>query len=133
MEQLMINLWPEKDEVVKDFMKWAKKRHGCDDAILPYVERLYDEFGRFGVWDRGKALLRLNGTHMVDGYLLDDVDILGIYDTSLDYHTVWDRGWAAYAGVDKSTVPQIAYCEYNNKSPRFFDTNGELIAVGSLG
>jgi hypothetical protein len=137
MEQLMINLWPEKEpekyDVVSDFMNWAKKCHGCDDTILPYVERLYDEFGKFGVFDRGKGLLNLAGTHKVDGYSLDDVDVLGVYDASLDYHTVWDRGWAAYAGVDKAMLPQIAYCKYNTKSPMFFDADGELVAVGSLG
>ena len=133
MEQLMINLWPEKDEVVSDFMDWATKRHGCDDTLLPYVERLYDEFGRFGVWDRGKGLLKLAGTHKADGFSLDDIDVLGIYDASLDYHVVWDRGWAAYAGVDKQLIPKIACCDYNLKSPRFFDEDGVLVVIGSLG
>ena len=133
MEQLMINLWPERDEVVSDFMGWAKKRHGCDDTLLPYVERLYDEFGRFGVWDRGKGLLRLAGAHKVKGYSLDDVDLLGMFDASLNYHTVWDRGWGIHAGVDKSLVPLIEYCEYNNKSPKFFDRFGKVIAIGTIG
>lgn len=140
MTQTQLELWPEirlvNDNPTDGFMEYAKRTHGCDDSILPYVERAYAMFGKSEAFDRCKALLSLAGAHKADGYDLRDADMLGIYDPEIDYHVCWDRSWAAGHGVPREIVPRVSACDYRcgNGSHRFYDKEGnEIWRCGECG
>lgn len=135
MEQLTLDLWPTEvtDSPAGRFVEWAQSTHGCDDSIIPYVERAYDMFGNYEAFDRCKVLTVLNGVHRVDGYGLNDTGILGVYDATIDYHTCWDRAWAVKAHVDKHLIARIKYCDYRRTyDPVFYDFDGNRIASGHI-
>ncbi len=100
--------------------EWLIRRRGCTEAVRPHVEALFDAFDAPDAFERCKALDSLDGLHRADGWCLDDADALGLWDEP-DYHTVWDREWAAKKGYVKAEVARISEWDYRENGPKFME------------
>ena len=114
----------ERLKTEHDCICWLMGEHGCGIGVIPYVERLFREFGRVEAWDRANALSHLEHS---DGWSLEDAEYIGIYDHTIsDYHVLWDRSWAISMLVPKELVPKVWKCGYGGK-PKFWDREGNLL------
>lgn len=115
---------PEGKAPLDSFLKWAHETHRCtcdiDEIAHKVFETMPDPF------DRCKALVTVfrNGR---DGS--EFVPLIGLFD-GRDYHTVWDRAYSAVHGVPLELIPTIARCDYDNRTPRFYNDKGELVFTG---
>lgn len=119
---------PDRDEeAIRGCLDWLMSTHGCSSGVVPYVKRLFAEFGRCEAWDRSHALLYLYGMHGEGGWTLADAEFIGLYDHAItDYHVLWDRGWAVYLLVPRELVPKVWKCSYGGR-PKFWDKEGSLL------
>ena len=106
---------------------WLCRYYGCNrKKITPVVERLYKEFSQCEAFDRAKVLTALDGKHQISGWSLEDAEnVFGIFDGSLDYHTCWDRKWAAHNGYSKEEVAKIIEWDYRKQEPIFIGRNSD--------
>lgn len=88
----------------------------CYDVFNELVEK----FGRIEAFDRSKALDTLSSERRIDGWSIADLEIIGLFDESLDYHTVWDRAWAARNGMPKEDVARLKWWDYSSKREHVF-------------
>jgi hypothetical protein len=102
-------------------VEWLVDVRGCTDAVVPYVRRLYEEFERGEAFDRASALIDLNGDGRRGDWSLADVDVLGVYDHTVDYHVCWDRAWAAEKGLARDRVRHLVEWDYSKDGPVFDD------------
>lgn len=109
-----------------DCISWLVGTHGCGFEVVQYVERLYREFWRGEAFDRAKVLTSICGAHGEDGWTLADAEYIGLYDHTIDYHVLWDRGWAIHMLAPRELVPRIWKCGYGG-SPKFWDRDGTLL------
>lgn len=110
-----------------DCISWLVGTHGCGFEVVPYVHRLFREFGRGEAFDRAKVLVNICGMHHMDGWGLEDAEYIGLYDhTITDYHVLWDRGWAISMLVPRELVPKVWKCGYGGK-PKFWGRDGNLL------
>ena len=102
---------------------WLVDIHGCPrEKIASRVERIFAEFGR-DAWDRAKAYAHLCGKAAIPGYDVTDDDWLGVFDHEIDYHTVWDRLWAARGGLPKKDVADLLFWDYTHQKPARWISN----------
>lgn len=108
-------------------MDWLCKYYDCSrDEITPLVERLYNEFSRWEAFERSKVLKDCHGKHQIHGWSLQDaVDVCGIFDHSIDYHTCWDRAWAGRNGFTKEEAANVIEWDYHKKEPIFMGRNSD--------
>ena len=129
MQQLEIPLLfvtpKSEDDPVDSCLDWFKT-HGCAHCVEPYIARLFNEFGRSEAWSRSAIFSELCGPRQVDGWCLDDAELLGVYDHSVDYHVIWDRHWALQMLVPREFVPKVWKCGYGGL-PKFWDKEGNLL------
>ena len=129
-EQLTLDLFPDERrefDALGFFLDWAHDKHGCGPEIDEVAAKVFDTMPH--PFDRCKALLNLCGTHKAEGYDLSDVELLGVFDVTLDYHTCWDRSWGAWHGVPKDVIARIHRCEYRADETRYYDADGELVCT----
>lgn len=98
--QMMLDLFPEErqeDRSPEDLcVSWLVETHGCDEGrVRPLVAQLYRQFGDAEAFDRAKALACFYGTHATQRLRACPPSIMGVFDQGIDYHTLWDRCWAA--------------------------------------
>jgi len=99
-------------------VRWLLDKHGCTEAVTPYVHGLFAEFDPQEAFERSKCLPSLDGLHQVPGWELQDgIDYYCMYSHEIDYHTVWDRAWAARKGVSKDDVYRLAEWDYGRNKP----------------
>lgn len=123
--QMALELFPAQQrrytrESMREYcIDWLCRYHKCDESeIRPYVMRLYDEFKPWEAFDRAKVLRHVSGKNAVSGWRIDDArDVLGIYDHALDYHTCWDRAYAAHRGYAKEDVARVVEWDYRKQVP----------------
>ena len=115
MEQLMLDLFPkpERDHVA-EWRKWLQEPfNDVNDEGLEVFDKLLEKYPRGEAFDRSKCLMATHGKRKVDGLTVDD---LGLF-TAEDYHTCWDRAWAAKNGYAPEQVRNIAKWDYRKKEP----------------
>ena len=122
--QLTLDMLFEKPKPDKPLpekcIDWLVDIHGCPrEKVAPRIERLFAEFGR-DAWDRAKAYPALCGKNAIPGYDVSDDEWLGVFDRELDYHTVWDRVWAARQGLQMEEVARLRFWDYTHKKPASF-------------
>lgn len=88
----------------------------CRDVF----DDLIETFGRDEAFERSKALEVVSGERRASGWSMADVEILGLFDKSFDYHTVWDRAWAARKGMPKKKVAKLLAWDYGCKGNHVF-------------
>ena len=96
--------------------EWLLNTRGCSDYAVPIIARLFAEFGRGG-FDRAKALPHLCGDSQVEGLSIYDAERLGFFDSSIDYHLLWDRLWAMRQGVSYDDAMRMTCWDYSAKAP----------------
>ncbi len=130
-EQLTLDLFPcdaPHDDTKEEtplglFLRWAHDTHRCHSGVDDVARRVFDEMP--DPFDRCKALVTVFRCGR-DGR--EYVPLLGLFEEK-DYHTCWDRAWAAVHGVPNDLIPKIRSCEYRCGSGRhsFLDEEGRLI------
>ena len=106
---------------MKDNLEWLVNVRGCDrEKTQAVLEKLYAAESKFKTrreaFERSKAIpLAFGDEHKdadwVDGKELEET--IGIFDENLDYHTVWDRSWAAKQGMKKNDVARLLEWDYS--------------------
>lgn len=74
---------------------WLESRGVPRDVARAACRRLFAAFPAPEAWARAKAVEHMRGRRAVPRLLACPLDLLGVFDAVLDYHTVWDRCWAA--------------------------------------
>ena len=112
--QLQLDLFPvSPDDREGRWRKWLIEVNGVTDEGLEVFDRL---LGRFSFWEaaeRSKCLREIYGKGRVAGLTVEDVALF----TAKDYHTCWDKSWAARQGCDLETVRQLTYWDYGKRQP----------------
>lgn len=112
--QLQLDLFPvSPDDFKGRWRRWLVEVNGVNEEGLEVFDRLVERYGISEAAERSKALRVLHGKRRVAGLTADD---LGLF-TASDYHTVWDRAWAAQQGCDLETVRRMTYWDYGRKQP----------------
>lgn len=106
---------------IKNNLEWLVNVRGCDkEKTQAVLERLYAAESKFKTYreafERSKAIPLAfgdehKGAEWVDGKELEET--IGIFDENLDYHTVWDRSWAAKQGMKKDDVARLLEWDYS--------------------
>lgn len=123
MNQLSLDLFQAEHRYRFDeegTVSWLMDKHGCSEAVRPYVRGLFAEFDQVEAFERSKCLPSLDGLHQVPGWELQDgIDYYRIYSHEIDYHEVLDKAWAARHGVSKDDVYRLERWDYGSKQPIF--------------
>lgn len=100
--QLALDLFPSKPvkakSPIEDCMDHLVGFCGCDESrVRPLAEGIFARFGRWEARDRASCLGYFygDGRHAIPRLQACPPSVLGVDDARLDYHTVWDRCWAA--------------------------------------
>lgn len=119
---------------IKSNLEWLVNVHGCDkEKTQAVLERLYAmelKFKTHGeAFERSKVIpLAFGDGHKdaewVDGKELEET--VGIFDERLDYHTVWDRGWAARQGMKKDDIARLLEWDYSAGN-RFIEKESDTL------
>ena len=119
---------------MKDNLEWLVNVRGCDKEKTQVVlEKLYAAELKFmthrEAFERSKAIpLAFGDVHKdaewVDGKELEET--IGIFDETLDYHTVWDRSWAARQGMKKDDVARLLEWDYSARN-RFIEKEADSL------
>lgn len=125
MEQLRLDLFPrpERDHVA-EWREWLQEPfNDVNDEGLEVFDRLLEKYPMGEAFERSKCLKVTHGKIKVDGLTVDD---LGLF-TAEDYHTCWDRAWAAQNGYTPEQVRNIAEWDYRKKEPIYELPNGHQV------
>lgn len=99
--QMALDLFPEERPKRKSSLERTIDglvACGCDEGrIRPLAEELFRRFGNVEGVDRARCLAYFygDGRHAVTRLRACPPSLIGIFDSGIDYHTVWDRCWAA--------------------------------------
>lgn len=106
---------------IKHNLEWLVNVRGCDkEKAQAVLERLYAAESKFKThreaFERSKAIPLAfgdehKGAEWVDGKELEET--IGIFDENLDYHTIWDRSWAAKQGMKKDDIARLLEWDYS--------------------
>lgn len=106
---------------IKHNLEWLVNVRGCDkEKTQTVLERLYAAEPKFKTYreafERSKAIPLAfgdehKGVEWVDGKELEET--IGIFDENLDYHTIWDRSWAAKQGMKKDDIARLLEWDYS--------------------
>lgn len=98
---------------VEDASHWLRKTHGCTSPLIEdMASALYDKFPGNQAFERCKCVTLVDGNSRVDGWTWWDLtEVIGIF-TEKDYHTCWDRCWAARQGWPKEKVRKLEVFAY---------------------
>lgn len=113
------------DEREQSAVRFLVVQHCCDfDRTVPLVDRLYAEFSPTEAFERAKVIPAAFGrgheqTPEIDGKVLEDV--IGIFDKSVSYHTVWDRKYAVLHGMSLKDASRLIEWNYSGGSHEFND------------
>lgn len=116
--QTALDLFPAKRTTDADLMEeciaWMRKYYKCTDSeVRPTVEAVYAAFKPWKAFDRCKAIVP-----KAPGWSMDEMrDVYGLLDAGLDYHTCWDRAFAARNGYTKEEVARIDEWDYRLNEP----------------
>ncbi len=107
----------ELPENIYNTIKWLVNVHRCyNDRIIPIVEKLYDTFDQSEAFERSKVLPLVFGKGKTEETKWCDEEklssVIGIYDKNLDYHTVWDRKYAAYKKMPEEKIKNLIEYDY---------------------
>ena len=97
--QLVLDLFPEERaqrSPMEECVSWLTDERGCDESrVRPLVEQCYRAFRRSEAFDRARELEHFYGEHAVPRLAACPPALMGMFDPGIDYHTLWDRCWAA--------------------------------------
>lgn len=121
--QMVLDLFPEDKPKTKSplesCIEWLVEGHGCDEGrIKTLAAELFGKFGDVEGWDRTRRLGYFYGSdgHEVPRLKACLPSIMGMFDPSIDYHTLWDRCWAA-RWVPLCEALEVKEWHYNYRSP----------------
>lgn len=113
--QIALDLFAEtegKPDYEQNTIDWLYRVHGITEEGEKAARRIFAAFPTTPAIDRIGAVAFLDGKSKVDGWSLDDLELVGALDPDLDYHTVWDRCWAARRGMPKEDVARLVKFDY---------------------
>lgn len=117
MEQLSFDLYhAEKKKYGLDAagtISWLRSVQGCCHPLsAETVKALFTKFPCTEAFERCKCVTLVDGIHAVDGWTWWDLtDVIGIFNEK-DYHTCWDRCWAARQGWTREKVARLDVFAY---------------------
>lgn len=120
--QMVLDLFPEerpKRKSPPERMIDGLIACGCDEGrVRPLVEELFRKFGNVEGTDRAQCLAYFYGTgrHAIPRLQACPPCLIGIFDEGIDYHTVWDRCWAA-RWIPLQEVFEVMEWHYNYREP----------------
>lgn len=119
--QMVLDLFPDERPKEKSPLEtcvsWLIETCGCDERrIRPLVTQCYETFGRAEAFDRARELEHFYGKHAVPRLAACPPSIVGLFDPDTDYHTVWDRCWAA-RWVPLREAMEVREWRYNYRQP----------------
>lgn len=121
--QMVLDLFPEDKPKTKSplesCIEWLVEGCGCDEGrIKTLAAELFGKFGEVEGWDRARCLGYFYGSdgHEVPRLKACPLSLMGMFDPSIDYHTLWDRCWAA-RWVPLREALEVKEWHYNYRSP----------------
>lgn len=119
--QMTLDLFPDESTASKtpmeECLSWLVEQCGCDEArIRPLVEQCYRMFGRVEAFDRARELEHFYGKHATPRLEACPPALMGMFDQGIDYHTLWDRCWAA-KWVPLVEAMEVKVWHYNYRQP----------------
>lgn len=120
--QMVLDLFPEERPRAKSLLERCIDHladAGCDLArVTPMAEAAFREFGGIEGFNRAQCLAYFYGTgrHAVPRLKACPPSIVGVFDGRIDYHTVWDRCWAA-RWIPLREAIEVKCWHYNYREP----------------
>ena len=136
---LLAELFPSEQDNREDWERYwediAVKNWHYRKEAREVIRKMFEEEERlremgikgFNAFDRCKVLRVVYGMGALPGWQDGDERHLGIWDSAIDYHVVWDRCWAAQHGFTKDRVSKVFRCEYQaafETGGRYYDEAG---------
>lgn len=118
--QMMLDLFPEEQpnelDPLEDTIAWLVEVWCCDEeAMRPYAERCFTEFGRSEAVSRAQEL-----KHFFSSKKKHQIaccpELLGMFDHGIDYQVFWDRCWAAL-WIGPEEAANVSMWNYNYRQP----------------
>lgn len=107
-----------KSDRIENWWNWLLDVRLIDAGECRAIfDSLIESFEIPEAFERSKSLNVLSGKRKVPGWCVDDVDVLGLLDKSIDYHTVWDKAWGARNGYGKKDVRKMTGWDYGKQKP----------------
>ena len=115
--QMSLDLFPGERKAEKSPLEgciaWLTEERGCDEErVRPLVEQCYATFGRAEAFDRARELEHFYGRHAAPRFSACPPALMGMFDPSIDYHTLWDRCWAA-RWIPLREAMEVKFWHYN--------------------
>ena len=119
--QLQLDLFPTPAyDHEAEWRKWLREPfNDIDDEGMEVFDRLCKRYRWNEATERSKCLVVVYGRKKIDSLTVDD---LGLF-TADDYHTCWDRKWAALNGVPVDRVREVREWDYGKKEPIYADAH----------
>lgn len=120
--QMVLDLFPEDRPRIRSALETCMEsllEAGCDEQrVRPMAEFLFSRFGNVEGLDRAHCLAYFYGTgrHAVPRLQACPPALIGLYDEGLDYHTIWDRCWAA-RWIPLQEALEVMEWHYNYRKP----------------
>lgn len=116
-DQMALDLFqPAKRDYAAEHEAHLAERGVGREGIAVFRE-LVAMFGLTEAIDRSAAFSLAEGPGNIGWTYAELIDYLGLYDGSIDHHTVWDRKWAALKGYGKEEVERIESWDYARGVP----------------
>lgn len=98
-------------------LAWLDSVHGVpyNGENLAIVRGIYAANRGHDGFDKCKCLPLLIGRRKHPEWDIGDAWALGLFDPDTDYHTCWDRTWAAHEGLCKEDALRIEKWDYGKR------------------
>ena len=119
--QMALSLFPEERSEEKSPLEscisWLIDVGGCEEGrIRPLATQCFEMFGRSEAFDRARELEHFYGKHAAPRLRACPPSLMGMFDRGIDYHTLWDRCWAA-RWVPLREAMEVKCWHYNYRQP----------------
>ena len=98
--QTVLDLFPEKrkerESPLEECVRWLTDACGCDEErIRPLATTCFEMFDAAEAFSRARELEHFYGKRATPRLQACPPSLMGMFDGGIDYHTLWDRCWAA--------------------------------------
>ena len=119
--QMALSLFPEErgeeKSPLESCISWLIDVGGCEEGrIRPLATQCFEMFGRSEAFDRARELEHFYGKHAAPRLRACPPSLMGMFDRSIDYHTLWDRCWAA-RWIPLRDAMEVKCWHYNYRQP----------------
>ena len=114
-------------DLEEDCIKWLREWPYCvGEAGIELAKSVFGKFGKsYDSFDRCRAIPAMDGRLKCERLTLDDADMLGLLDESVNSGTVCDRAWAMRKGMEREDVARLLAWDYRNKGEHVFERSDE--------